>query len=143
MIFSIVCVYSAVCGDMYALLCTTSSSIPSEETLRVATCTRDSKLEHLFEKFKRVLWVSDGMSNGSGVRKDFVVVTTLKQASCVNPPRTYTHKRKEIHTGCVLSPKKWISSKPSSSTCLSAYVLSHPLGKMSKEICPPMENVSP
>jgi hypothetical protein len=41
---------------------------------------------------------------------------------------------RRMHTSSVLSPKKWISSNPSFSTCLRAYVLSQPVGKTSKDI---------
>lgn len=37
----------------------------------------------------------------------------------------------------VLSPKKWILVYPSFSTWRRQYVLSHPVGKQSNEICPP------
>merc|ERR1712066_333052 len=42
----------------------------------------------------------------------------------------------------VLSPKKWISLKPSSSTNLKQYRLSQPVGNTSKLICPPIEKVN-
>jgi hypothetical protein len=77
------------------------------------------------------------MPDSARILEDLVVIPSLARSSIsIERPRC-----EGSHTLYVLSPKKWISSKPSSSTCLNAYVLSQPRGKTSNEIWPPMEKV--
>ena len=48
-----------------------------------------------------------------------------------------------VLTGSVISPTKCTFSNPSPSTCRRQYVLSHPSGKISILICPPIANRRP
>jgi len=80
------------------------------------------------------------MSNCVRMLENFVVISTLGPGSseCYDGmSNSLCHEIEQSKlASSVLSPKKWIVSKfPAAWMCRRQYVLSQPIGKMSKLIC--------
>ena len=119
------------------------------------------QIKDFTQKLQRVVGISNAVSDGPYVGKDFKIVSALEdRTQTVGMDQIVTRDLNEQrHTSKVLSPKKCTSSHPvtlsfslvlvkpfcfaSSSKRIRAYVLSHPLGKTSKEICPPILKRNP
>lgn len=85
--------------------------------------------KHLFQNPHCISRGIDRMSSNPLIIVNLIVIPSLA-VSFVN----------ECLTLNVLSPKKCIFVYPSFSTWRKQYVLSHPVGKQSNEICPPFIN---